>query len=133
MRHLILLGALAGAAVFTSSPGAATDGPWCLMTRDIDCSQPSYEMCHFAGSPFGGYCYRNCVTGDPHGDAPSRSSIHTEVRRRPNRGGEGPHATRNFMRSDFVRPPAGIALPRINALIMTKRHQPSGKDISLSC
>jgi hypothetical protein len=59
MRIAILLGALAAAAMFSPSPSAARDGPWCLRTKFIDCSQPSYEMCRFAGSPESGYCYPN--------------------------------------------------------------------------
>jgi hypothetical protein len=65
MRNLLLLGALAGATMLTSSPSPATDGPWCLRTRLIDCSLPSYDECRFTASPESGYCYRNPHYGRP--------------------------------------------------------------------
>jgi hypothetical protein len=36
-----------------------TVGTWCLFLRGTDCSQPSYDVCRFAASPEGGYCFPN--------------------------------------------------------------------------
>jgi hypothetical protein len=45
----------------TPQPSAATEGPWCVHTKDgpTNCSIPTFEMCTFVALPENGRCWRN--------------------------------------------------------------------------
>jgi hypothetical protein len=61
MRSLVLFAALAVTSLANVSPSQATEGPWCLHTRDQDmnCSIPSHQQCVFVALPVNGQCYPN--------------------------------------------------------------------------
>jgi hypothetical protein len=61
MRVLLLFGVLWGVLAVSGGTTQATEGPWCLRDVDerLDCSQPDFDMCHFAALPMGAICYPN--------------------------------------------------------------------------
>jgi Protein of unknown function (DUF3551) len=61
MRSLILITALATLSIVDVRPGQATEGPWCLHSRDQDmnCSIPSQQQCIFVALPVNGQCWPN--------------------------------------------------------------------------
>jgi hypothetical protein len=83
MRILVCLTVVLAFALADSRSAQATEGPWCLHTRDQDqnCSIPTFDQCVADILPFNGYCWRN---PNYHGSerAPRRSK---EVRTRKSR------------------------------------------------
>jgi hypothetical protein len=83
MRIFVCLSALLALALTDNGSAHATEGPWCLHTRDQDmnCSIPNFKQCVSDILPFNGYCWRN---PNYHGEelAPRRAR---EVKTRRNR------------------------------------------------
>lgn len=61
MRILGCLTVLLAFALADGHSVQATEGPWCLHTRDQDmnCSIPTFKQCVSDILPFNGYCWRN--------------------------------------------------------------------------
>ena len=86
MRFSLFFAVLALAIAGNVKPGQATEGPWCMREPDdrTDCSQPSFEMCHFAALPLGAICYQNPAYRGP-AAIPGRASGARKVHRRARR------------------------------------------------
>lgn len=59
VRSLILLTTLTMLSFAGARPGQATEGPWCLHTKHINCSIPTFEMCRVVALPENGSCSPN--------------------------------------------------------------------------
>jgi hypothetical protein len=62
MRALILMTALGVMSLADIGAARATEGPWCLRTREYqsgECSIPTLAMCNFQALPENGSCYPN--------------------------------------------------------------------------